>query len=459
MSDNRKRQLIQAYIRNEMLDEDFALFQEMLRSDVEVRRDLMTCLTIEDELRGRAHAESLTEAWTDPERDAPMSTAPRRLVPILKWAAAAVLLIAVWGVSRSFRPETGEAVMPAQINRGAGIVFAGHPDLGVGDNIGLGKFDLVQGVIQIRFASGAEVNMEAPVRFRVEGTNALYLESGCAMAAVPTQAKGFRIETGRCVATDLGTEFGVAVAPDSVDVLVFQGQVKLEVPRSHAEQCLATGEGRRVNASRVSKLKAEEHASRFIHSVPLTGAVRAGTNLVRNHSFEIGALSRSPNKRNGQYRNTPTGWEHVMRRNDNVRSAADHHGGTSLAMRNEPALVPPHGERFIWVNHGEFQQQLNAVLQPRTRYAVTASVGTHPYWGDGGVKDAVNRYSIQLWAGETKLHEVSGTLAAGTAFHDVGFAFSAPADHPALGQPLKIVLAAEFKVNFDNIRVIPTSAF
>ena len=47
---------------------------------------------------------------------------------------------------------------------------------------------------------------------------------------VPPAARGFTLEVGDAKIVDLGTEFGVAVTPDSESIEVFDGEVALHAP-------------------------------------------------------------------------------------------------------------------------------------------------------------------------------------------------------------------------------------
>jgi hypothetical protein len=83
-----------------------------------------------------------------------------------------------------------------------------------------------QGLITIEFGDGAEVTLEAPVRFVVLAGNRGRLDFGKLTALVPERAHGFTVETPTSTIVDLGTNFGTFVAEDgSSETHVFEGNV------------------------------------------------------------------------------------------------------------------------------------------------------------------------------------------------------------------------------------------
>lgn len=477
--DPKSWSLIRAYVDGHISEGDFEELQGTLLRDAEVRDNLMLCLTLDDELRNHSQVSALGAAWDDSpspssiesdiateeptpptaKRQRGRAVARTRRRHLIGWemAAAAVLLIVIGATFFTGSPSSNEPNVVAHVNRGAEIDFSDRPGIKMGDPLSPGEWKLTRGVVQIRFLSGADVNLEAPVHFRIDNQNAMTLISGRLLASVPPQAHGFQVSTDQFVAVDLGTEFGVAVEGELSDVIVFQGKVKVnqaskaELPDTEP-QTLITGQGLRFKAHHISMLRSNDHTERFINSVPHRIAVADDQNLVRNHSFEIGALTRSPGK--GQYRNIPTGWEHTIYSNKKKwLPARDHHGGTHL--RHGDNYRPAHGERFVWINHGRFMQTMDTHLAEGVAYEVKVSVGSSHDWGDGGRHPAKNEYEIQLWAGDHILKDAKGSMPAKTKFHDVGFECKVPIGHPGLGQKLKIALVSHFKIYFDNVRVVP----
>jgi hypothetical protein len=75
---------------------------------------------------------------------------------------------------------------------------------------------LKEGFAQVQFASGVQVVFEAPCQFMLESQDQFFLKQGKVFVKVPKEAIGFAVRTPNSRIIDLGTEFGVTVAPDGV---------------------------------------------------------------------------------------------------------------------------------------------------------------------------------------------------------------------------------------------------
>lgn len=115
---------------------------------------------------------------------------------------------------------------------------------------------LQRGVAEIKFDSGATMIVEAPARFQVRAANSVELISGQLSAKVPVGAHGFAVETATTRIVDLGTEFGVAIAPDGLDeIQVFKGSVRAEPQAAGSVAPLLISEGQAaVSTGREIKL-------------------------------------------------------------------------------------------------------------------------------------------------------------------------------------------------------------
>ena len=88
------------------------------------------------------------------------------------------------------------------------------------------KLDLVAGLAEITFTSGAKAILQAPTRFSVSHALGGDLQLGRLTVKAPGSAKGFSVNTPSGKVVDLGTEFGVKVGEDrATHVTVFVGEV------------------------------------------------------------------------------------------------------------------------------------------------------------------------------------------------------------------------------------------
>lgn len=96
------------------------------------------------------------------------------------------------------------------------------------------RLDLLSGLAQVEYESGVRVNLEGPTIFIVSGENEGTLISGKISAQMATGAEKFTIKTPVGKVVDLGTEFGVIVDPNkNTEVQVFDGKVKLTIARKN----------------------------------------------------------------------------------------------------------------------------------------------------------------------------------------------------------------------------------
>lgn len=98
----------------------------------------------------------------------------------------------------------------------------------VGGALPPGWLHLKSGLAQIVFYSGARVVIEGPARLQLISPNEAMFAAGRLLAEVPEPARGFRLKTDRFQVVDLGTSFGVEMAPGRAGVHVFKGKVELQ---------------------------------------------------------------------------------------------------------------------------------------------------------------------------------------------------------------------------------------
>ena len=81
----------------------------------------------------------------------------------------------------------------------------------VGTELTSGPIKLIEGLVEIRFKTGARVIVEAPAEMNLVDERTAYLTSGALTAYVPEPVTEFVVETPSVRVTDLGTQFGLLV--------------------------------------------------------------------------------------------------------------------------------------------------------------------------------------------------------------------------------------------------------
>ena len=117
------------------------------------------------------------------------------------------------------------------------------------------QVQLVTGLAEITFRSGAKVVLAAPAQFAVSSALGANLKAGKLTARVPHVASGFTVSTPSGSVADLGTEFGVEVMADGkMDVQVFVGEVA--VTSAAASGSAPTGVAVHVKAGQAVRVAA-----------------------------------------------------------------------------------------------------------------------------------------------------------------------------------------------------------
>ena len=210
--------------------EEVAALHRQLAQDESARRFLAEAALLEAELRfdGR----SLTQGGTEDVAVKP--DRPRRAWWRvdgwgLKWshaAAAAVAVLVSWSLWGGGEPpaQTVATLVKAQSCKWGNSAL---PTL-EGSGLTPGTLELVEGMATLRFDSGAEVVLEAPVSLEVVSAMEAHVKRGTVVADVPPQAKGFTIRTPETTVVDYGTRFGVSAGEDGKCLVhVIEGLVEV----------------------------------------------------------------------------------------------------------------------------------------------------------------------------------------------------------------------------------------
>ncbi|MCM2369980.1 LamG domain-containing protein [Aporhodopirellula aestuarii] len=98
-----------------------------------------------------------------------------------------------------------------------------------------GEYELLEGTVHLRFASGVDLVMKAPARLAIDDLLHTRLAFGAVRAIVPPSAVGFTIKTDDVNFEDVGTEFGLNVSKKTGEstMQVFDGQVNVRESKTN----------------------------------------------------------------------------------------------------------------------------------------------------------------------------------------------------------------------------------
>ena len=246
MNDPRLSDLVERYFDREANAGEIAELQTLLKDNAEAREQFWKAAEWHALFRqwgeqewGREAAKSQRRAIPMPTVSrptpraggAPVKTPSRRKVmrfPVARWATGIAAAAAVV-VFLTFPPRTPVATL----DQVAHVTWKSGKFEPTG-RLKPGLFKLEAGAAVIAFDRGAREVVEGPAEFELRDDNSMALRTGKARAHVPESAHGFKLQTPRFTAVDLGTEFGCDVSIDGTGELhVFNGKVDLHSGVAH----------------------------------------------------------------------------------------------------------------------------------------------------------------------------------------------------------------------------------
>lgn len=203
---------------------------ELLRQSAEAREHFRAQAHFHGLLHSAVAAASVEHAMTVVTG----GHAPRRRVfsAPLRLAVAALLALALgagvvaWQMSID-QQTIGPVVANLGDHSGVRLSYQDGATVAMQDGQGLhaAAYALDAGMLQVVYANGATVLVQAPARFSLVSPQAMRLQSGRLTARVPESAIGFIVDTPTAQVVDLGTEFGVSAGDNASEVHVFEGEV------------------------------------------------------------------------------------------------------------------------------------------------------------------------------------------------------------------------------------------
>jgi hypothetical protein len=217
-------------------------------------------LRLEDELGWSAQERASVEALSDQVLEA---ARPRlRWRKIDRWLAGAAVILVALGVYALLRPgNVQEAETAPSSNHPVELATAVKLDSvewdgtdglqpAEGDIVTAGRLRLRSGRLTLAFFSGALLTVEGPADLELRTMDKVFCQQGKLRARVPAGAQGFTVLAPGYEVVDLGTEFGLNLAPGRpADLMVFKGEAALSV---------LGADGRSVHSALIQNEKAVE---------------------------------------------------------------------------------------------------------------------------------------------------------------------------------------------------------
>ena len=205
---------------------------DLIQNDPKARRFFAEAALLDAELR---HADK--DAFHQPATNQQKSQASWYWHGVTAAAAAIVAAGAVWLLN--------EPPAPVATLTKARACKWGNSALPTveGALLAPGMLELVEGIATLKFKSGAEVVLEAPVSLEIISSMACRIKKGTVVADVPPQAKGFTIEAPETKVVDWGTRFGVSAGENGKCLVhVIEGLVEVQRHGETKSKELLTGQ-------------------------------------------------------------------------------------------------------------------------------------------------------------------------------------------------------------------------
>ena len=214
-------------------DEETRLLNDRVKNDAEARQFIAEAVFLEAELRMNGEPQEEVQPRVQQSR----RTIWRWQHGIAAAAAAVVAAGAMWFAGK--QPDPVATLTKAQMCKWGNSAL---PTL-EGGLLRPGTLELIEGMATLKFKSGAEVVMEAPVSLEVVSAMECRIKSGTVVADVPPQAKGFTVQTPDTRVVDFGTRFGVSASEDGKCLVhVISGLVEVNRKEQTEPKKLRTGE-------------------------------------------------------------------------------------------------------------------------------------------------------------------------------------------------------------------------
>ncbi|MCM8535951.1 MAG: LamG domain-containing protein [Lentisphaeraceae bacterium] len=231
--------LIERHLNDELSTDEKAELAELLDSNPDARKKLV------NHSEFNSAVTSVLSSQTDLEIDVsaiglPQKNFIKEFIPWIIALAACLLLFfktpkVKEPVNIATKPTpTVEEPLTAILVNEANAKFANGRSI-ADVKFSSGKYKLTEGVVHLRFSSGADLVVEAPAEIDILDSMNAKLVSGKVRAIVPPPAHGFTVSAYDVNYEDIGTEFGLIVNSEtsSSELHVFDGQVNVKDPATN----------------------------------------------------------------------------------------------------------------------------------------------------------------------------------------------------------------------------------
>ncbi|RYD64114.1 MAG: hypothetical protein EOP83_10560 [Verrucomicrobiaceae bacterium] len=238
----RDHQLIQQVLDGTVSPEEFAAFQQRLRTDDNLAKHYGDYALLHHSLCEEFEGTQMIGS------SVPSVARTPRWVPVL--AACAVAAVGVFFGWQWLKPSRPAGAMAGCAFSADAIVKVDDRQAINGSGFAVGsRLSVERGWVRLNLPKQAVALVEAPASVVFEADQVLRFESGRGRLHCPESARGFTVKSGSLVAVDSGTDFGVVSRPGATDELhVFSGEVAVNAVTGNARTVLHAKEAAAVDS-------------------------------------------------------------------------------------------------------------------------------------------------------------------------------------------------------------------
>jgi len=241
--------LCDRFLDNQLSPQDEEKVTKTFMAEEEARQIYVRRATL---LASLQHYASEMQSTADGEEHALIDNPQKRIIELplvsLKWAALLIGLLCSGALlyTQLHEPAPGSAydlTSVAVLLRSYNTSWSeGVAVYQAGDSVPVGEFQIESGVVQLEFYNGATLVLEGRTSLNILEEGKVFCHYGRVTVSVSPHARGFSIATADLDFVDLGTEFGLEVAPGKPSELhVFSGEVEVyKAGQDDASQLKAT---------------------------------------------------------------------------------------------------------------------------------------------------------------------------------------------------------------------------
>jgi hypothetical protein len=235
--------LIDAYVSGRATDEQVDKLTERLQSDEAAREwfvemaDTHACMAVDESLWVSTQSSQTTPS-SSKTRSVMLRAGVRPVIAYAGWltAVVAIIMICLPMGTPDDNEESGTAlalsvdrIPAARMTQQIAVEWQDDTEARVTGEPLDGKWVRVSsGIIQVEFASGAQLGLQGPAELRIDSDMGCFLQSGRLTVLAPPEASEFTVTSPAGKVVDLGTEFGIVVdSSGQMDVHVLEGEVEV----------------------------------------------------------------------------------------------------------------------------------------------------------------------------------------------------------------------------------------